>query len=147
MDKRYKLLKDSGNRSIEEYNRNGYKMQYITLIIDELADLLIQDKTLEQYITRLCQLGRASGLHLIVATQRPDSKILSGLIRANIPTRVCFAVQKATDSRIILDMSGGEKLQGSGDGLYKPIGAKDSIRFKTPYITTDNLKKIVAMFK
>lgn len=140
MDKRYKLLKDTNVRNISEYKQNGGKMNYICCFIDELADLMLSDKRIEKYLIRIAQLGRAAGIHLVVATQRPDSNVLSGLIRANIPTRVCFAVQKSTDSRIILDTSGGEKLGGAGDGLFLPIGSKNPIRFQSPYISTEGIQ-------
>lgn len=143
MDKRYKVLKDNNCRSISEFNGN---MQYLTVVIDEVADLLLQDKSIEPLIVRIAQLGRAAGIHLILATQRPDSTILSGLIRANIPSRVCFSVQKATDSRIILDESGGERLRGSGDGLLKVSGTP-TIHFQSPYISTQNIIKFVDHLK
>lgn len=142
MDNRYKLLESHSCRNIEEYQKNGGKMQYITLFIDELADLVMQNQKIEHYLIRLAQLGRAAGIHLIVATQRPDASIISGLIRANIPSRICFAVQKATDSRIILDQSGGENLRGGGDGLFIPIGSKKAIHFQGPYTSTSAIKQI-----
>ena len=147
MEKRFEMFKNSHVRSIQEYRSKGYHMNYITLIIDELADLMLQDKRIEPLLIRLCQLGRASGIHLILATQRPDSSILSGLIRANAPSRICFAVQKATDSRIILDQSGGENLLGAGDGLFLPIGSKTPIHFQAPFTPTKTIDKIVDMFK
>lgn len=145
MDNRYKLLKDNACRNIEEYQKNGGKMQYITLFIDELADLVIQNPKIEYYLIRLAQLGRAAGIHLVLATQRPDSTIISGLIRANIPSRICFSVQKATDSRIILDQSGGEKLRGGGDGLFIPIGSKKAIHFQAPFTSTSAIKQITGI--
>ena len=144
MDRRYKTLKDSGSRNIDDYRNAGGNMGYIAVFIDELADLILSDKNIETYITRLAQLGRAAGIHLITATQRPDSSILSGLIRSNIPSRVCFAVQKATDSRIILDMSGGENLNGRGDGLFLPVGSRKPARFQAPYIDDTELQKMVS---
>lgn len=143
MDKRYSTLKTAGARNIMEYRDGGGKMQYITVFIDELADLILSNNRIESYLVRLAQLGRAAGIHLVVATQRPDASILSGLIRANIPSRVCFAVQKSTDSRIILDQTGGEKLRGAGDGLFMPIGSKTASRFQAPYITTGQLLETV----
>ena len=145
MDRRYTMLKTAGYRNISEYHASGGKMNYYTLIIDELADLVLSDKRIEPYLIRLAQLGRAAGIHLILATQRPDSVVLSGLIRANIPSRVCFAVQKATDSRIILDTAGGERLQGAGDGLLKLAGDPSVIRFQAPYIDTVKTRQIVQM--
>ena len=143
MDSRYDKLKSVNCRNIKEYHDAGHKMNYYTIIIDELADLLMGDKRLEPYIIRIAQLGRAAGLHLIIATQRPDSVVLSGLIRSNIPTRICFAVQKATDSRIILDRPGGETLRGAGDGLLCMIGDRDPVRFQAPFITTESILDIV----
>lgn len=143
MNERYQKLKSANVRNIQEYRDKVGNMPYITIFIDELADLLMTNKRIENYLIRIAQLGRASGLHLIVATQRPDSTVLTGLIRANIPSRVCFAVQKATDSRIILDSSGGENLRGHGDGLFMPIGSKEMIHFQSPYVSTSDLDKII----
>ena len=146
MEKRYDKLQKSGCRSIQEYNQKHNDMQYVTIIIDELADLLLQDKSIETLIVRIAQLGRAAGMHLILATQRPDATIISGLIRANIPSRICFAVQKATDSRIILDETGGEKLTGAGDGILKLAGS-NSQRIQAPYISTEDVQKVVDYLK
>jgi S-DNA-T family DNA segregation ATPase FtsK/SpoIIIE len=143
MDKRYETLKENNTRNITEYRKNGGKMQYMTIFIDELADLLMINKNIEKYIIRIAQLGRAAGIHLVMATQRPDASVLSGLIRANIPSRVCFAVQKAMDSRIILDMPGGERLKGKGDGLFLPIGSRTPIHFQAPYISTSDLLETI----
>ena len=147
MDNRYKLLKENKCRNIQEYISKGYKLDYITLIIDELADLILQNPKIEDYLIRIAQLGRAAGIHMILATQRPDSNILSGLIRANVPSRVCFAVQKATDSRIVLDSAGGERLKGNGDGILIPIGSKNPIHFQSPFTTTEAIEKITSILK
>ena len=147
MTRRYEELKKAKCRNILEYRGKGGKMNYICLFIDELADLMLTNKKTEFYLIRLAQLGRAAGIHLILATQRPDSTVVSGLIRANIPSRVCFAVQKATDSRIILDLKGGESLKGNGDGLFLPIGSKTPTRFQSPYISTEGLTKAVDLIK
>lgn len=147
MDNRYKELQKYNCRSIAEYNQKGYAMQYITVVIDEIADLFRQDKTIQDYVIRIAQLGRAAGIHLILATQRPDSQTVNGLIRSNVPSRVCFAVQKATDSRIILDATGGEFLKGKGDGLFNPIGTRNPIRFQAPYIGTESIQKFVDYLK
>ena len=147
MDSRYETLQKARCRNISEYIEKGYTMQYITLVVDEIADLLLQDKSLESLLVRLAQLGRAAGVHLILATQRPDSTIVSGLIRANVPSRVCFAVQKSTDSRIILDEVGGENLTGAGDGLLKPTGARSATRFQAPFIDTDKIIAIAERLK
>ena len=142
MEKRYITLKEANARNIKEYRDRGGDMQYITIFIDELADLMLTNSSIEKYIVKLAQLGRAAGIHLVVATQRPDASILSGLIRANIPSRVSFAVQKATDSRIILDMSGAENLRGAGDGLFLPIGSKTPAHFQAPFIDTAELETL-----
>lgn len=145
MDKRYETLKSNKCRNIDEYKNSGHNMNHIIIFIDELADLMLSNKNIEHYITRIAQLGRAAGIHLIVATQRPDSHILSGLIRVNIPSRVCFAVQKSTDSRIVLDCNGGENLNGNGDGLFLPIGSKAPIHFQAPFMTSEDIEKAVDM--
>ena len=147
MDNRYKTLQSAGCRNIAEYRQNGGKMNYITLFIDELADLVLSDSKIESYLVRLAQLGRAAGIHMILATQRPDYTVISGLIRANVPSRVCFATQKATDSRIILDQTGGENLRGSGDGLFLPIGSREPIHFQAPYAPTEAIQKLIARSK
>ena len=143
MIRRYELLKDNNCRNIQEYRQNGGKMNYITVFIDELADLLLDDQRIEKQLVKIAQLGRAAGIHLVVATQRPDAQIISGLIRVNIPSRVCFAVQKTADSRIILDQKGGENLRGAGDGLFLPIGSKHAVRFQAPYISTAALDEFI----
>lgn len=143
MVRRYQILKENKCRNIEEYRQNGGKLNYITVFIDELADLLLDDRRIESQLIKIAQLGRAAGIHLIVATQRPDSTIISGLIRVNIPSRVCFAVQKSADSRIILDQTGGENLRGAGDGLFLPIGQKKPLRFQAPYISTAALDDFI----
>lgn len=143
MSRRYELLQKENCRNIQEYHERGGCLNYITVFIDELADLVLSNHEIEFYLVKLAQLGRAAGIHLVVATQRPDSTVLSGLIRANIPSRVCFSVQKATDSRIILDMAGGETLRGRGDGLFLPIGSKKPTRFQAPYITPAALEKTI----
>lgn len=147
MEKRYKLLKDNHCRTIKEYRKNIGRLDYIAVFIDELADLILSNKKIELELIKLAQLGRAAGIHLIVATQRPDASIISGLIRSNIPTRVCFAVQKSTDSRIIIDTNGGENLRGNGDGLFVPIGSKTPVRFQAPYITTRALLETIEKAK
>lgn len=145
MEKRYKTLESSRCKNIQDYRSQGGNMNYICVFIDELADLLLSSKAVESYLVKLAQLGRAAGIHLILATQRPDSTVISGLIRANIPSRVCFAVQKSTDSRIILDMNGGESLKGRGDGLFLPIGSRTPTRFQAPYIDQKGLDRIVEL--
>ena len=145
MSRRYEILQREKCRNIKEYRDRGGRLNYIAVFIDELADLILDNRRIETELIKLAQLGRAAGIHLILATQRPDATVLSGLIRANIPTRVCFAVQKATDSRIILDQTGGEKLRGRGDGLMVPIGSKNPIHFQAPYISTAGIENAANM--
>lgn len=142
---RYETLKKAKCRNIKEYRDRGGKMNYITVFIDELADLVMNSRKIEAYLVRIAQLGRAAGIHLVLATQRPDASIISGLIRVNVPTRVCFAVQKSTDSRIILDMNGGEQLRGAGDGLFLPIGSRTPVKFQAPFISTQGIEKAADM--
>lgn len=119
MDVRYSTLKDSGCRNIAEYNStNATKMSYIVCVIDEYADLIGFDKNIEQYVQRITQLARAVGIHMVIATQRPSAEIITGAIKANLPTRVAFKVGSNVDSRVVLDKTGAEKLTGSGDMLF-----------------------------
>ena len=130
MMRRYKAMSDAGVRDLESYNSimesqegEGHKLPQIVVIIDELADLmLVAAKEVEESICRIAQMGRASGIHLIIATQRPSADVITGLMKANIPSRIAFAVASAMESRIILDVQGAEKLVGRGDMLYAPIG-------------------------
>lgn len=140
---RYSIMKNSNNKNIETYNAtHSNKFPYIVIIIDELADLILQDKkektlfneSLEDLICRIAQIGRASGIHLIVSTQRPSVDIITGLIKANIPSRIALNVASATDSRVILDSKGAERLTGNGDFLFKLIGNADLIRLQGAYI-------------
>lgn len=147
MDQRYITLQNASCRNIQEY-RKTHKMNYITVIIDELADIMIQNKkAVEKYIIRLAQLGRACGIHLVVATQRPSTDIITGLIKSNIPSRICFSVASAIDSRVIIDKSGGERLRGNGDGLFLPIGASDPERIQAPYMSTENIIEFINYLK
>ena len=159
MDKRYDIFKDSGTRNIQAYNEyvekenkkhpgSMEKMPYILVIIDELADLMIvAAKEVEESITRITQLARAAGIHLIVATQRPSTDVITGLIKANIPSRISFAVSSSIDSRTILDMVGAEKLLGKGDMFFLPMGENTPIRIQGSYITDDEIKRVVDCVK
>ena len=159
MDKRYDIFKDTGTKNIQTYNEYVEKenkkhpnsierMPYILVIIDELADLMIvASKEVEESITRITQLARAAGIHLIVATQRPSTDIITGLIKANIPSRISFAVSSSIDSRTILDMIGAEKLLGKGDMLFLPMGENTPIRIQGSYITDDEIKRVVDAVK
>lgn len=129
MEARYQTFKTSGVTNIYEARKNGLALPYIVVFIEELADLVMQDKDIEGYIIRLAQKARAAGIHLVIATQRPDAKTFSGLIRSNIPARIALTVQKSTESNIILDDTGAELLLGAGDMLVKakPGGQADRV--------------------
>lgn len=155
MDKRYDMFSDANVKNIAGYNdwitkenknngTNVAKMPYIVAIIDELADLmLVVSKEVEDSIMRITQMARAAGIHLIVATQRPSTDVITGVVKANIPSRIAFAVASNIDSRTILDMSGAEKLLGKGDMLYLPMGENVPIRIQGCFITDDEIKRII----
>lgn len=150
---RYNLFAKANVRDLESYNEylveNGEKkLPKIVVIVDELADLMIASpKEVEEYICRLAQLARAAGMHLVIATQRPSVDVITGLIKANIPSRIAFAVSSSIDSRTILDMSGAEKLLGKGDMLYAPVGESKPIRVQGALITDKEVEKIVKFLK
>ena len=154
MEKRYELLEEAKQRNIKDYNekiRQGTinnttidhrEMPYIVIVIDELADLMLTaGKDIEKPIIRLAQMARAVGIHLIVATQRPSVNIITGLIKANFPTRIAYLVASKTDSRVILDASGAENLLGNGDMLLNSTTEKAK-RIQTPFISTDEIEKV-----
>jgi S-DNA-T family DNA segregation ATPase FtsK/SpoIIIE len=152
MEKRYKLFARSGKRNIEQYNEDPDlvegKLPFIVLIIDELADLMmVAAREVESSIVRLAQMARAVGIHLIVATQRPSVDVITGLIKANIPTRIAFAVASQIDSRTILDMSGAEKLLGNGDMLYISTEIGRPKRVQGVYATEKELNSVIAHIK
>jgi S-DNA-T family DNA segregation ATPase FtsK/SpoIIIE len=164
MERRYSLLKPVGVRNIEGYNRNIEKLQkksrskkgeeapkklpYLVVIIDELADLMmVAGKDVEMSIARLAQMARAAGIHLIVATQRPDAKVITGLIKANFPTRMSFKVSSKIDSRIILDTMGAERLLGMGDMLLVPPGMSHLVRCHGAYVSDEEVAGVVAFVK
>jgi S-DNA-T family DNA segregation ATPase FtsK/SpoIIIE len=146
MDQRYEKFAKAGVRKIEEYNAKfpDEKLPYVVIVIDELADLmLIAPAKVETTICRLAQLARATGMHLIVATQRPSVDVITGIIKANIPSRIAFAVSSQVDSRTILDMAGAERLLGRGDMLYLPIDAPKPVRAQGALVTSAEISRLV----
>ena len=154
MMRRYKAMKDAGVRDLESYNsiiekeENGKKLPQVVVIIDELADLmLVAAKEVEESICRIAQMGRASGIHLIIATQRPSADVITGLMKANIPSRIAFAVASAMESRIILDTQGAEKLVGKGDMLYAPIGCGKPKRVQGCFVSDPEVEAVTNFVK
>ncbi len=147
MDNRYQKFAQAGARNIESYNKNrqpGDTMPYIVLVIDELADLMMAAfDEVERTLCRLAQLARATGIHLIVATQRPSVDVITGLIKANFPTRISFALTSQVDSRTILDTAGAEKLLGRGDMLYMPTDANKPKRLQGTFISDPEIERLV----
>ena len=150
MERRYDVLEHTKQKNIKGYNEfcethtEYEKMPYIVVIIDELADLmLVAAKEVEDSIMRITQMARAAGIHLIVATQRPSTDVITGVVKANIPSRISFAVSSSIDSRTILDMTGAEKLLGKGDMLFKPMGENNPNRIQGAFVSEDELQKIV----
>jgi S-DNA-T family DNA segregation ATPase FtsK/SpoIIIE len=154
MERRYKLLADYKVRDLSGYNKlaqsdpNMAPMPQIVVIIDELADLmLVAAKEVENSIVRIAQKARAAGMYLVIATQRPSSDVITGLMKANIPSRIAFAVASAIDSRIILDESGAEKLVGKGDMLYGPLGSGKPKRVQGCFITDEEVEEVAEFVK
>jgi len=150
MEARYKIFAKAGARNIESYNaiEGVEKRPYILFIIDELADLMVfAPGESEELITRVAQMSRATGIHLILATQRPSVDVITGLMKANIPTRVAFNVSSMIDSRVIIDMPGAEKLLGRGDMLYLPPDKAKPVRIQGPYVTEKEVLSLVKFLK
>ena len=156
MMRRYRMMADAGVRDLESYNKQARAsaddelepMPQIVVVIDELADLmLVAAKEVEESICRIAQMGRASGIHLVIATQRPSADVITGLMKANIPSRIAFAVASAMESRIILDTAGAEKLVGKGDMLYAPLGQGKPKRVQGCFITDDEVQEVVSFVK
>ena len=154
MLRRYKLMSDVGVRDLESYNsivtaeEDGQKLPQVIVIIDELADLmLVAAKEVEDSICRIAQMGRAAGMHLIIATQRPSADVITGLMKANIPSRIAFSVASAMESRIILDTQGAEKLVGKGDMLYAPIGCGKPLRVQGCFVTDSEVEAVAGFVK
>ena len=159
MEKRYELFASMGMRNIdgynahvEQYNRetgeNNPTLPYIVVIVDELADLMmVASNEVEDAIIRLAQMARAAGIHMILATQRPSVDVITGIIKANVPSRIAFAVSSGTDSRTIIDANGAEKLLGRGDMLYMPMGENKPIRVQGAFLTDEEVERIVDFVK
>ena len=154
MMRRYKLLSDMGVRDLASYNEEikargeGETLPQIVIVIDELADLMfVAAREVEEAIARIAQMARAAGMHLIIATQRPSADIITGIMKANIPSRVAFAVASQIESRIILDTPGAEKLIGKGDMLYAPLGMPKPMRVQGCFITTAEVEAVVEFIK
>ena len=155
MMRRYKYMSDAGVRDLESYNAmieneeiDGNKLPQVVVIIDELADLmLVAAKEVEESICRIAQMGRASGIHLVIATQRPSADVITGLMKANIPSRIAFAVASAMESRIILDTQGAEKLVGKGDMLFAPIGTGKPQRVQGCFVSDPEVEAVATFVK
>ena len=154
MERRYRLFAENNVRDIKSFNKLAAerpeleKMPYIAIIIDELADLMmVVGKDVEDSICRIAQKARAAGMHLIVATQRPSVDVITGLIKANIPSRIAFAVSSQVDSRTILDGSGAEKLLGMGDMLFMPVGAPKPTRIQGTFVRDEEISRVLDFIK
>lgn len=155
MERRYELFSDTGTRNIEGYNEHVRRhnlssgdeqphLPYIVVLVDELADLMmVASGDVEDAITRLAQMARAAGIHLIIATQRPSVDVITGVIKANIPSRIAFSVSSQTDSRTILDSGGAEKLLGRGDMLYMPVGSSKPTRVQGAFLSDEEVEQVV----
>ena len=153
MLKRYRLFSEAGVRDLAGYNAHQKKqgestMPQVVIVVDELADLmLVASKDVEESICRVAQMGRAAGMHLIIATQRPSADVITGLMKANIPSRIAFAVSSAMESRIILDSAGAEKLIGMGDMLYSPLGSGKPMRVQGCFVTDEEREDVIDFIK
>ena len=153
MLKRYRLFSEVGVRDLENYNKHCRSageptLPQVVIVIDELADLMmIASKDVEESICRVAQMGRAAGMHLVIATQRPSADVITGLMKANIPSRIAFAVSSTLESRIILDQGGAEKLIGMGDMLFSPVGIGKPIRIQGAYVSDEEREEIIQFIK
>ena len=154
MMKRYKTFSENGVKKLEEFNKLAAvredleKLPSVVVVIDELADLmLVAAKEVEESICRVAQMGRAAGVHLVIATQRPSADVITGLMKANIPSRIAFAVASSLESRIILDTTGAEKLVGKGDMLYAPLGEGKPTRVQGCFISPEEIEDVVSYVK
>lgn len=153
MLKRYRLFSEAGVRDLEAYNRHceaqgEQRLPQVVIVIDELADLMmVASKEVEESICRVAQMGRAAGMHLVIATQRPSADVITGLMKANIPSRIAFAVSSAMESRIILDQSGAEKLIGMGDMLFSPVGIGKPLRIQGAFVSDEEREDVIQFIK
>lgn len=154
MTRRYKLFADNGVRNVEGFNdlygkgKIDEKLPWIVIVVDELADLMmVCPRDVEEYIARLAQMARAAGMHLVIATQRPSVDVITGVIKANIPSRISFAVSSQVDSRTIIDSAGAEKLLGKGDMLFYPVGESKPVRIQGAFISEEEVEKVVDFIK
>ena len=156
MMRRYKLFEANGTKNLEDYNQfvdenpelDRKKLAQIVIIVDEFADLMLAAKSeVEESVMRLAQLARAAGMHMLIATQSPRVDVLTGLIKANIPSRTALSVSNNTDSRVILDEVGAEKLLGKGDMLYKPVGMPKPVRIQSGFASTAEIRNLVNFLK
>ena len=153
MLKRYRLFSEVGVRDLESYNKHAQvageeTMPQVVIVIDELADLmLVASKEVEESICRVAQMGRAAGMHLVIATQRPSADVITGLMKANIPSRIAFAVSSAMESRIILDQGGAEKLVGMGDMLFSPVGSGKPTRIQGAFVSDEEREEVIQFIK
>jgi S-DNA-T family DNA segregation ATPase FtsK/SpoIIIE len=156
MERRYQVLAKHGARNIDGFNRLNLdpatheesRLPYLVVVVDELADLMALLPTeIEEPIGRLAQMARAVGIHLMLATQRPSVDVLTGVIKANFPSRIAFQVASRTDSRVILDMNGAESLLGNGDSLYLPAGKPEPHRIHCSYVSGEEIERVVEFLK
>jgi len=153
MLKRYRVFSEAGVRDLENYNRicqsrGEPSLPQVVIVIDELADLMmIASKDVEESVCRVAQMGRAAGMHLVIATQRPSADVITGLMKANIPSRIAFAVSSAMESRIILDQSGAEKLVGMGDMLFSPLGSGKPTRIQGAFVSDEERESVIQFIK
>jgi S-DNA-T family DNA segregation ATPase FtsK/SpoIIIE len=147
MDRRYRLLLSAKVRDIDAYNEDAdERLDPIVIVIDELADLMLSDEEIEEPIVRLAQKARAAGIHLVLATQRPSVDVVTGLIKANVPSRIAFTTASHIDSRTIIDTAGAESLNGRGDMLYKPPDRPKPIRLQGVFVSPESVAKTIERY-